>query len=164
MYNVSLFKNGKEYSLNDGPVVIRFKGAVPLTVLTPHIFFMFFSLLFGVRAGFESVFRKKDTKYYTGVALVTVVVGGLILGPIVQKYAFDAYWTGWPLGHDLTDNKTAVIFIFWLIAFLKLRKNPKHTTMVIIATVVMLIVYAIPHSVLGSEIDYTKQEQIQSEG
>ena len=157
-YHVSLFKNGKEYQLNEEPAVIRFKGAVPAAVLTPHIFFMFFSLLFGVRAGMEAIFRRKDTLFYTGVALFTVTIGGLILGPIVQKYAFDAYWTGWPFGHDLTDNKTAVIFIFWLIAFLKLRKNPAHKTMVVVATVVMLIVYIIPHSVLGSEIDHTKQE------
>jgi len=163
MYNVSLFKDGKEYILNEEPVVIRFKGAVPLTVLTPHIFFMFFSLMFGVRAGVESIFRKKDTKYFTGIALLTVILGGLILGPIVQKYAFDAYWTGWPFGHDLTDNKTAFMFIFWLIAFIKLRKNPQHTTMVIVATVVMLAMYIIPHSVLGSEIDYTEQEKVQIE-
>jgi hypothetical protein len=157
-YSVSLFKNGVEYQLNEEPVVIRFKGAVPLAVLTPHIFFMFFSLLFGTRAGLEAIFRRKDTLYMTGVALFTIILGGLILGPIVQKYAFDAYWTGWPFGHDLTDNKTAVIFIFWLIAFIKLRMNRQHKTMVIVATLVMIIVYIIPHSVLGSEIDHTKQQ------
>lgn len=157
-YSVSLFKNGVEYILNEEPVVIRFKGAVPLAVLTPHIFFMFFSLLFGARAGLEALFRRKDTLFFSGVALFTITLGGLILGPIVQKYAFDAYWTGWPFGHDLTDNKTAVIFIFWLIAVLKLRKNPQHKTMAIVATVVMVVVYIIPHSVLGSEIDHTKQE------
>lgn len=157
MYNVVLHANGTDYLLNEEPVVIRFKGAVPLAVLTPHIFFMFFSLLFGVRAGIEAVGRKKDTYFFTTIALITVVLGGLILGPIVQKYAFDAYWTGWPFGHDLTDNKTAVIFIFWLIAWWKLKKNPKHVTMVVVATLVMIIVYIIPHSVLGSEIDHTKQ-------
>jgi hypothetical protein len=119
---------------------------------------MFFSLLFGTRAGLEAIFRRKDTLYMTGVALFTIILGGLILGPIVQKYAFDAYWTGWPFGHDLTDNKTAVIFIFWLIAFIKLRMNRQHKTMVIVATLVMIIVYIIPHSVLGSEIDHTKQQ------
>jgi hypothetical protein len=157
-YSVSLFKNGVEYPLTEEPVVIRFKGAVPLAVLSPHIFFMFFSLLFGVRAGLEAIFRRKDTLYMAGVALLTIILGGLILGPIVQKYAFDAYWTGWPFGTDLTDNKTAVIFIFWLIAFIKLRKNPQHKTMTIVATLVMIIVYIIPHSVLGSEIDHTKQQ------
>ena len=158
MYNVVLFKGGKSYPVNDEPIVLRFKGAVPLAVLTPHIFFMFFSLLFGVRAGLEAIFRKKDTLFQVGVALFTVILGGLILGPIVQKFAFDAYWTGWPFGTDLTDNKTAVIFIFLLIAFLILRKKPENKTWPIIAMIVMIIVYVIPHSVLGSEIDYTKQD------
>lgn len=163
MYKVSLFKGGQEYELTEEPVVIRFKGAVPAAVLTPHIFFMFISLLFGFRAGLEALFRRKDTLFFTGVALVTVIVGGLILGPIVQKFAFGAYWTGWPFGHDLTDNKTAVIFIFWLIAWLRLRKKPTEKTWTLVATVVMVVVYTIPHSVLGSEIDYTKQENQQIE-
>lgn len=158
MYHVILYKGGNKYVLNEEPAVIRFKGAVPKAILFPHIFFMFFSLLFGVRAGLEALFRKKDTLFQAGVALFTVILGGLILGPIVQKFAFDAYWTGWPFGHDLTDNKTAVIFIFWLIAWLRLRKQPTNKTWVIVATVVMIIVYIIPHSVLGSEIDYTKQQ------
>ena len=163
MYRVHLFKDGKKYELTEEPVVIRFKGSVPAAVLTPHIFFMFISLLFGFRAGLEALFRRKDTQFFVGVALFTVVLGGLILGPIVQKYAFDAYWTGWPFGHDLTDNKTAVIFIFWLIAWLRLRKKPQDKTWTVVATLVMIIVYIIPHSVLGSEIDYTKQETQQIE-
>ena len=161
-YNVVLFKDGVAYKLNDEPVILRFKGVVPRPVLIPHIFFMFFSLLFGVRAGLEAIFRRKDTLFQAGVTLVTVIIGGLILGPIVQKFAFGAYWTGWPFGHDLTDNKTAVIFIFWLIAWFKLRKKPEHKTWVVVALIVMIIVYIIPHSVLGSEIDYTRQEQVQT--
>jgi len=39
-----------------------------------------------------------------------------------------------------------------------LRKKPEHKTWVVVALIVMIIVYIIPHSVLGSEIDYTKQE------
>jgi hypothetical protein len=162
-YKVRLVTADESVDLTEEPVVIRFKGAVPAAILTPHIFFMFISLLFTLRAGLEALFRRKDTLYLTGVSLVTLVIGGLILGPIVQKYAFDAYWTGWPFGHDLTDNKTAVIFIFLLIAFLKLRKDPGHKTWVVVATVVMVVVYAIPHSVLGSEIDHTKSTIEQTE-
>jgi hypothetical protein len=157
-YHVSLYKDGKEFKLNEEPAIIRFKGAVPRAVLIPHIFFMFISMLFGLRAGLEAIFKGDDNRYFVGVTLVTLILGGLILGPIVQKYAFDAYWTGWPFGHDLTDNKTLATFLFWLFAFIKLRKNPVNRIWPIIATIVMLAVYIIPHSVLGSEIDHTKTE------
>lgn len=157
-YHVSLYKEGKEYKLNDEPVIIRFKGAVPRPILIPHIFFMFISMLFGMRAALEAIFKGDDNRFFVGVTLVTLFLGGLILGPIVQKYAFDAFWTGWPFGHDLTDNKTLATFLFWLFAFFKLRKNPTNRLWPIIAAVVMLAVYIIPHSVLGSEIDHTKTE------
>jgi hypothetical protein len=157
-YKVSLYKAGKEYVLTEEPVVIRFKGVVPLWVLIPHIFFMFISMLFGMRAGLEAVFKGHNGRFFVGVTLLTLLVGGLILGPIVQKFAFGAYWTGWPFGHDLTDNKTFVTFVFWLVAWFVLRKKPENRVWPIAATLVMLLVYIIPHSTWGSEIDHTKAE------
>lgn len=157
MYVVKLFKDGQGFVVTEDPVILRFKGTVPKAILAPHIFFMFISLLFGFRAGIEALFRQKDTRFYVGYTLVTLFIGGLILGPIVQKYAFGAYWTGWPFGHDLTDNKTIVVFVFWLISWLYLRKNALHKTWVLLATVVMILVYVIPHSAWGSEIDYAKE-------
>lgn len=162
-YIITLISNGKSYVLNDDPVIIRFKGVVPLAVLTPHIFFMFFSMLFALRTGLELFFRRKDTRYYTGVVLVTLFFGGLVLGPIVQKYAFDAYWTGWPFGHDLTDNKTLFVFIFWVIAWFVLRKKPQNRLWPLLAVLAMILVYSIPHSAMGSEIDHTKNTEQQTE-
>jgi hypothetical protein len=94
------------------------------------------------------------------VVTVSIFIGGLILGPIVQKYAFGAYWTGWPFGHDMTDNKTLFMFIFWVIAWWKLKKNPANKLWPAIAVIVMFAVYLVPHSTMGSEIDYTKTEQV----
>jgi len=119
---------------------------------------MFFAMVFSIRTGFEALFIRRKTYFLTTITLFLFTLGGLILGPIVQKYAFDAYWTGWPWGHDLTDNKTLFAFIFWLIAWVVLRKNHHNRTWPIVATIVMLLVYLIPHSVLGSEIDHTKTE------
>jgi hypothetical protein len=91
-----------------------------------------------------------------------LIFGGLILGPVVQKYAFDAYWTGFPFGHDLTDNKTAVAFIGWLIAFLMYKKSNQPKRWALFASILLLIVYLIPHSVLGSELDYKKIDEMNS--
>lgn len=92
--------------------------------------------------------------------IILLGVGGLILGPMVQKYAFDAYWTGWPFGEDLTDNKTLVAFIVWVVAWLLNRKKGSRKYMYIIAALVMLLVYSIPHSTAGSEYDHTKGEVV----
>lgn len=156
-YQISLIKNNKAYPLKTDPVVMRFKGVVPLYVLIPHVLFMFLAMVYSVRAGIEA-FRKGDQLFsQTQWTVIFLFIGGLILGPVVQKYAFGAFWTGWPFGHDLTDNKTIVAFIFWAIAlFQVMKKKPKAGVWVIVATVVMLAVYLIPHSVLGSEIDYTQ--------
>jgi len=158
IYNVSLFKDGTEYQLTDEPVIIRYTGEVPRPILIPHIFFMFFSILFGLRAGIEAVLNRKDIRYFAGVTTVFIFIGGLILGPIVQKYAFDAFWTGWPFVHDLTDNKTIVMFIFLLIAWWRLKKKPEKRIWVYIAMLVMIAVYIIPHSEMGTEIDFREQE------
>ncbi len=161
MYKIDLEKDGQIIQITEEPVIIRFKGPVPDYVLIPHIFFMFFAMVFSIRTGIEALVRGKYTYRYTITTLILFFVGGLILGPIVQKYAFDAYWTGWPFGHDLTDNKTLVSFIFWLIAFFVLRKNRDNRTWPIIASVVLIAIYLIPHSVLGSELDYTAIENVQ---
>ncbi|PKP53014.1 MAG: hypothetical protein CVT92_06040 [Bacteroidetes bacterium HGW-Bacteroidetes-1] len=157
-YQIALIDGVKAYPLTEEPVVIRFKGSVPDYVLIPHIFFMFFAMVFSLRTGLEALLKRPNTYYFTTATLLLFTAGGLILGPIVQKYAFDAYWTGWPWGHDLTDNKTLAAFIFWFIAWLVLRRNHENRLWPVVAMFVMLAVYLIPHSVLGSEIDHTKIE------
>lgn len=158
-YQIALMDGEKSYPLTDEAVIIRFKGSVPDFVLIPHIFFMFFAMVFGIRTSFEALLNRRNTYRLTSLTVVLMFIGGLILGPIVQKYAFDAYWTGWPWGHDLTDNKTIVGFLFWVIAWFVLRKKPDNKTWPVVAMIVMLAVYLIPHSVLGSEIDHTKSSQ-----
>lgn len=164
-YTVTLHKGNKAYKLTDDPVVLRYKGAVPLGILIPHIFFMFLSMLFGMRVLLELITGGNRSGYLAMIITFLLLIGGLILGPVVQKYAFGAYWTGWPLGHDMTDNKTLFMFLFWVIAWWRLKKNPMNKVWPAIAVVVMFAVYLVPHSTMGSEIDYTKQpaktEQIQ---
>ena len=155
-YQIALMDGENAYPLTEETVVLRFKGAVPDFVLIPHIFFMFFAMVFGIRTGFEALLKREKTYQLTSITLLLTFIGGLVFGPIVQKYAFDAYWTGWPWGYDLTDNKTIIGFIFWLAAWFVLRRNHTNRTWPIVATIIMVAVYLIPHSVLGSEIDHTK--------
>ncbi|MBD3234361.1 MAG: hypothetical protein GF315_11615, partial [candidate division Zixibacteria bacterium] len=89
-------------------VVIRFKGAVPDWVLIPHIIFMFGAMLISTRTGIQAVFTERNLKAYTWWSTILIFIGGLIFGPIVQKFAFNELWTGIPFGIDLTDNKTLI--------------------------------------------------------
>ena len=159
MYQVTLLNGDKRFLLNENPAILRYKGFVPGFILYPHILFIFLAMLFSTLTGLMAVFKKKNTYIYSWITLTTLALGGMILGPIVQKFSFGAYWTGWPFGHDLTDNKSLVAFIFWAIALFILHKNRQNRIWPIVASVVLLIIFLIPHSVLGSEIDFTKEQK-----
>ncbi len=159
MYQISLAGGDDSIQkLTDDPVIIRFKGIVPAYILLPHILFMFTAMLVSNRSGLQALAGGPCLYRYALWTSGLLLAGGLILGPVVQKFAFDAYWTGWPWGHDLTDNKTIAAFIFWVVAIVKNRKKA-DAKWVLIASIVLLLVYLIPHSVLGSELDYTALEQ-----
>jgi len=153
-YMISLEHDGEYYSLSEDPVVIRFKGAVPDIILVPHVILMFLAMLFSTRTGIEAIGKGHRTYTYASITLITLGIGGMILGPVVQWYAFGDLWTGWPFGGDWTDNKTLVAFVFWVITFFVLRKNKENRLWPIIAFIVLLAIYMIPHSMGGSELDY----------
>ncbi|MGB4293048.1 MAG: hypothetical protein WBJ37_09220 [Bacteroidales bacterium] len=115
--------NGKLTLYKANPVVMRFKGSVPGWILIPHILLMFIAMLFSTAAGIMSVVKHPSYKKYSLWTLVLLTAGGMILGPVVQHYAFGEYWTGIPFGWDLTDNKTLIAFIFWIIAVIANRKR-----------------------------------------
>lgn len=156
-YRVQARGAGQLFTLPEGePVVIRFRGDVPWYVIVPHVLMMFLSMLLSTRAGLEVFSPAPKPRTLVLGTIATLFVGGLILGPIVQKYAFDAYWTGWPVGKDLTDNKTAAAFLIWVVAAFGILGRKKKNSWALIAAVAMLVVYLIPHSLLGSELDYSK--------
>lgn len=136
------------------PVVVRFKGHVPAGLLLPHIVAMFLGMMVANRAGLAVIVREKDAKRYVWPALLLLAFGGLVLGPLVQKAAFGAYWTGFPVGQDLTDTKTLAVVLAWVWASVRSRGDRQWP--VLVAAVMTLVVFAIPHSLLGSQIDWTQ--------
>jgi hypothetical protein len=156
MYQITLQSDEERVKLTENPITIRFRGDVPAWAFIPHIIIIFIAMLFSTRAGIAAILKEK-TYSLTLWTLITLIVGGLIFGPIMQKYAFGEWWTGWPMGTDLTDNKTAIAFLFWAYAMVKVYKNRYHRGWVFAASIITLIVFLIPHSMLGSEIDFTQE-------
>jgi hypothetical protein len=151
---------GIQVIMKESPVVIRFKGTVPSAILAPHILIMFFAMFLSTAAGLLAIAKVPSYKKCGIWTLALLTAGGMILGPLVQKYAFGEFWTGVPFGWDLTDNKTLIAFAFWILAVIMNRKKerPLYT---VLAAAVLLLVYSIPHSMFGSELDYSSGEVTQ---
>jgi hypothetical protein len=159
-YRVELHQGDQHASLPaDEAIVIRFRGETPLWIVIPHVIAMFGAFLFSARAGMEFFTKEPKLKRLTYLTLGFLVVGGFVLGPLMQYYAFNAWWTGWPFGTDLTDNKTAIAFIAWVVSALMLHRGKNPKAWALGAAIVTIVVYLIPHSVLGSELDYSKMEK-----
>lgn len=145
-------------------IVLRYKDPVPDYILIPHVVMMIIVIIFGIRAGLGAVFDDGTMRKWTVVAFTSMTVGGMILGPLVQKSAFGEYWSGFPFGGDFTDNKMLIMWVAWALALAIIGFKPKKKenisrAAVILAAVVMTVVYLIPHSMGGSTLDYEKVDQ-----
>ncbi len=155
-YFIKIYVNSGEYLLpGDTAIVTRFKGDVPASVLIPHILFMFIAMLLSNLAGLEALQNSDNLKKTAYLTTLLLFAGGMVLGPIVQNYAFGAYWTGIPFGFDLTDNKTLLAMAGWIAASAALFLSKKSARVWVLgAAIILLMVYSIPHSMMGSELNY----------
>jgi hypothetical protein len=133
-------------------VIIRFRGDVPFMIILLHIIFIFAFELMSLKTGME--FFRKEPKYkkYTFWTLGLAIVGGFILGPLVQYYAFGEWWTGFPFGFDLTDNKMIIAFAAWIAALFAIYKSKKPGYWVLGAAIITIGIFLIPHSALSGNV------------
>jgi hypothetical protein len=159
-YHLELTAGGEVIAMDDETnVVIRFRGDVPAWALLPHVLMMVLTVIWSMATILFAVANIPAYKRYVGITIIFLLIGGFILGPVVQKYSFGQFWTGWPFGDDLTDNKTLFALIAFLVAWF-LRKKSYGRWLAIGAAIVMLAVYLIPHSMNGSELDVETGEVV----
>jgi hypothetical protein len=151
-YQVRLTRSGEQVTIPSKPAITRFKGEVPNIVLYPHILAMFLGMLLATRAGIEALADREKVRRQTLYTFLLLFLGGLILGPVVQKMAFGSWWTGIPFGYDLTDNKTLIAVVAWAWALIRQAGGSKARWSVLCAAIITMVVFAIPHSVWGSEL------------
>jgi hypothetical protein len=156
LYFVDLWDKDKPASLTgDKPVIIRFRGDVPAWLLILHIVLLVVAMVWATQAALEALLQGEKVYSHALIAFWALLAGGLVLGPLVQYYAFGAFWTGFPMGYDLTDTKTLFSFFIWLLAIWRGRKSHLRWW-VLGAFASLVLIYLIPHSLLGSELDYGK--------
>lgn len=140
--------------------IIRFKGDVPAAILLIHVFCMFTGMLFATRTGLEIFNRNPQYKKLTVTTFALLTIGGMILGPAVLYYAFGDLWTGWPVGTDITDNKTLLAFLIWLVTLFAVYKSNNPQRWIVAAAIGTILIFLIPHSLWGTELNYqTMQRQ-----
>ena len=148
-YKVLIVKDDRKSEIPKSPVVLRFKGDVPILILIIHIILIFIAMLVSTRAGLEFLNKEPNYKKFALWTLGLITAGGMIMGPIVQKYAFGELWTGIPFGIDLTDNKTLIAWIVWIIATVQVYRDKNPKKWMLIAAIATLIIFSIPHSVMS---------------
>lgn len=147
--------NGEPESVTGGePIYARYKANVPTGVLVVHILVIFVSMMFAIRSGFEALVDG-NYKWMLWATIASLLLGAFLLGPLVQWYAFGVWWSGIPFGYDWTDNKVLVELVVWICALIMNRGNRRNRQSVYAAAIVTLVVYFIPHSIFGSEYNYT---------
>ncbi len=142
---------------------LRFKGNVPRLLLILHIGTMFLGLLLYVIAAYMSWSYLKAKREYGSIekitlyALASLFIGGFPLGFLMGYYTFGTPWTGFPVGGDVTDTKTLIVFIYWIIATGLFRakgakaedekKQRRYAKLVIWGTILTVLIYVVPHSI-----------------
>jgi len=146
--------------------LIKYKGQVSGVVLVLHIIFMFGSFYFMIQSLVSAIgiladrIPKVEAVRMTRWVLVCSFIGGWPLGIILNYQAFGVLYEGFPFGYDVTDNKTQLMFLFWLFSALLVRGSffasdesrdrlgPRGFAIAVIASfVVSLSLFLIPHSI-----------------
>lgn len=137
----------------DRPIYARYRANVPAWALILHILAIFLSLFLGLLATLQALVGHRYARALKGT-VITLLLGGFILGPLVQWYAFGVWWSGFPFGYDWTDNKVVVGLAFWLLALYGNTGGRSWRWTVVLAGIVSVAIYLIPHSIFGSEYNY----------
>ncbi len=146
--------------------VLKYKGEASKPVIAAHVAFMFGAFFFMVMsflAAIEILRGREDKKNAVRAArwvLATSFIGGWPLGFLLNRQTFGTLWEGFPFGYDITDNKTQVIFVLWLVTLLfawgsfigkgeeKDRLGRKAFALSIVGCfVVSLALFILPHSI-----------------
>lgn len=145
----------------------RYIGAVPIYVLGPHLLFIFATFFAVSMAALSALplVTGRTTDCYPAArwlfwSVVFSFLGCYPFGIPMNWYAFGGTWEGVPFGTDATDNKTQLMLVYlvfaWLAglgSFYKLKEGrdlyaPRTFGLVGLGGLCFtLLIYAIPHSI-----------------
>jgi hypothetical protein len=155
-YQLRLTRHGERVVFPDEPAITRFKGDISAAVIIPHLLCLFVGLMLQMRAGLGAMANDATYPRHARLGLLLFGLGAFVFGPWMQYQAFGEWWTGVPFGRDATDNKALVAAVAWVVALWRLRGGRPARGAVVGAALVTLAAFLIPHSVFGSELDWSR--------
>ncbi|MFH1687586.1 MAG: hypothetical protein ABIE70_08715 [bacterium] len=152
------------------PWVFKYFGEVPPLVLLGHIFLMFatvFCVVMGAVHGADVVKTGSGARVmarWITLAAVASFLGGYPFGFAMNYFAFGVVWEGVPFGTDATDNKTQLLFLYFVFVVAaawgslsngKWGRDAFSQGMLgrlgIGALILQVLIYLIPHSIQFSK-------------
>jgi hypothetical protein len=148
------------------PIRLKFEGKVPAYVVIPHVFSIFAAFFFATLTLFSAIDLKRrkitleKSVRFCAVTLLLLFIGFFPFGWAMNYFAFGVLWEAFPFGTDVTDNKSQIMFAFWLVTMFLVKgtlfgkgaqrnlvSDRRYSTMVIVSFIAtILIIMAIPHS------------------
>jgi len=148
----------------DESLALTFKGVVSRPLLIGHVLFMMGGLLpFLLGLFFATAYLRSGRFLVTLrrlvlVGFVLLAIGSVPLGIAVEYQVFGTYWEGWPFGRDVTDTKSGVMLLLWLVLLIArgrdlFSRRPAVRGMsdkawarwVVAMTIFTVALYLIPH-------------------
>ncbi len=165
-YRVDMVRNGVFLAsmpeAGQPDYLVKYKGNISPYVLIPHIILMFVSVFLAFLALFYGidVLRKKDRVKKAAILVLltflTAFIGGILIGVEVTRQTFNEGFGGYPFGRDVTDTKTEIYLLFWLVTLILSFKGIMGKPMlisertfgilIVISFTVNLLAFLVPHS------------------
>jgi hypothetical protein len=147
------------------PIRLKFEGKVPAYVVIPHVFSIFAAFFFATLTLFSAIdLRRRKITLSKSVRLCAVTflllfIGFFPFGWAMNYFAFGVLWEAFPFGKDVTDNKSQIMFLFWLVTLFTVKgtfwskderkdlvSDRGFSTLVIVSFIATMLILAIPHS------------------
>lgn len=142
---------------------VRFEGAAPSRLLYTHVGVMFAAFCLMVLAVLSSLTYPKDSGAITRAArfaaavVLLLLIGVFGIGTKIELAMYGSSWSGIPVGGNLTDSAAAILFLYWAVVVLILRKQivnvesseelitQRVQLLLIVGVALAAVAYLIPH-------------------
>jgi hypothetical protein len=147
------------------PIRLKFEGEVPAYVVIPHVLSIFAAFFFATLTLFSAIDLKRrkitlnKSVRLCVVTLLLLFIGFFPFGWAMNYFAFGVLWEAFPFGNDVTDNKSQIMFAFWLVTLFLVKgtllgkgehrnlvSDRRYSTLVIVSFIATILIVAIPHS------------------